>query len=372
MLADSKTIGEGTARIELISRIIQEVNNQLTTVVGYSQMLANNVIDKDLKKDADAIFTGASKASKALQQIQSLLQEHEPAMKMADLNELIQESLRIFGNRLEPRNIHVIANLDPNVKTMLIDPDQIQRVFLILLDIAEHAMIEADGKGTLYIATKKLGNKVHVQISDDGLEIHGKDLQGIVQSVNLERNRVNKEALGLLICREMINNHGGHILVDSESGKGTFFFIELPISAQEIVNDIKVMQDNKPLHFAGRKGLIIDDDVYVTDLLVRLLKAKGLETEKVYDGELALERLDKNSYDFILLDIIMPKLDGVSLYRKLKEKGSPCTDKIIFVTGDIVSADTKELLRSIKNPIITKPFDLEEIWKTILQVLNPI
>ena len=200
----------------------------------------------------------------------------------------------------------------------------------------------------------------------------GKELTKLGQSFNPRENSDNKEMAVLLICEEIINNHGGQILVDSESRKRTCFFIELPITAEESLNNIKAIHDHGSFKIGDRKGLIVDDDVCVAELLRNLLDIEGIKMEKVYDGESALEKIDKNSYDFILLDVVMPKLDGLSLYRKLKEKGSPCLEKIIFITGDVASANAEELFRSIKNPRILKPFDLAEIKKTILQVLNPL
>lgn len=373
MLTNSKTIGEAGVRIELISRIIHEVNNQLTTVVGYSQMLANNnVIDKDLKKDAEAIFKGATKASITLRQLQYFLKGHEPIKKRVDLNELVQQSVTLFKNRSKLKTIHAIWSLDSYLETMLIDPGQIQRVLLALLDIVECTMSKADVTGTLHIATKKIGNRVQVQISDNAHGISGKELTKLGQPSNWQENRDNKEMLVLLICQEVINNHGGQILVDTEFGEITSFFIELPISGEESLNDVKAIQDYGSSKVGDRKGLIVDDDVCVAELLGNLLDIEGIKVERVYDGESALERIDKNSYDFILLDVVMPKLDGLSLYRKLKEKGSPFLDKVIFITGDVVSADAEELFRSIKSPRVSKPFDLAEIKKTILQVLNPL
>jgi two-component system NtrC family sensor kinase len=93
-------------------------------------------------------------------------------------------------------------------------------------------------------------------------------------------------------------------------------------------------------------------------------------TEKVSDGKLALKKLDGASYDFILCDIKMPGMDGMTFYQKLKEGNSSYLSKIIFTTGDMVNPDTQEFLKSIKNPVLSKPFNLENIQKSIQQLFN--
>jgi len=120
----------------------------------------------------------------------------------------------------------------------------------------------------------------------------------------------------------------------------------------------------------GKRGLLIDDDVQLMNLLSKFFETVGCEAEVALDGKSALDKLDGSSYDFIFCDIKMPTMNGITLYQQLKEKGSPHLEKIIFITGDVTGYDVQEFLKSVQNPILVKPFDLEEVKRTLLRVLT--
>ena len=101
-----------------------------------------------------------------------------------------------------------------------------------------------------------------------------------------------------------------------------------------------------------------------------MFETAGCETEVVVDGKLALDKLDSSSYDFIFCDIKMPTMNGITLYQQLKGKGSAHLEKIIFITGDVSGYDVQEFLGSVQNPILAKPFDLEEVKRTVLRMLT--
>lgn len=95
-------------------------------------------------------------------------------------------------------------------------------------------------------------------------------------------------------------------------------------------------------------------------------------TEKANDGKWALEKLAGAPYDFILCDIKIPGMDGMTLYQELKEGKSPNLDKMIFITGDVISAEIQEFLKSVKKPFLSKPLDLKDVKETIqLVLINP-
>jgi len=125
-------------------------------------------------------------------------------------------------------------------------------------------------------------------------------------------------------------------------------------------------------YLSGKRCLLIDDDPPIINLLSRFFVLEGCEVEKALDGKSALEKMDATPFDFITCDVRMPGMDGATFYQKLKEKKSPCLDKIIFITGDTTSDKIQEFLNSIKNPLVKKPFELHDIKEVIKGLLtNP-
>ena len=125
----------------------------------------------------------------------------------------------------------------------------------------------------------------------------------------------------------------------------------------------------KKSFLSGKKGLLIDDDSQMIDILSKYFATEGCYTEKALDGKLALEKMDNTPFDFILCDINMPGMDGATFYQQLKGIGSPYLDKVIFITGDTMDHEIQEFLKSINNPLLDKPFGLDEVKEAIRRLL---
>jgi DNA-binding response OmpR family regulator len=115
----------------------------------------------------------------------------------------------------------------------------------------------------------------------------------------------------------------------------------------------------------GRKGLLVDDDVHMLNLLSKFLAVEGCSTDTALNGRLALSKIDRVAYDFILCDLKMPGMDGMAFYRELQDRRFAGLGKIIFITGDPSSREIEEFLNSLDNPLVNKPFSLEELRETI-------
>ena len=120
---------------------------------------------------------------------------------------------------------------------------------------------------------------------------------------------------------------------------------------------------------SGKKGLLVDDDSQMIDILSKYFATEGCYTEKAPDGKLALEKMNNTPFDFILCDVKMPGMDGVTFYQQLKGIGSPYLDKVIFITGDTLSREILEFLKSINNPLLNKPFGLDDVKEAIRRLI---
>jgi CheY-like chemotaxis protein len=125
----------------------------------------------------------------------------------------------------------------------------------------------------------------------------------------------------------------------------------------------------KKSFLSGKKGLLVDDDLQMIDLLAKYFETEDCYTEKALDGKLALEKMNNTPFDFILCDVKMPGMDGVTFYQQLKGIGSPYLDKVIFITGDTMSHEILEFLKSINNPLLNKPFGLDDVKEAIRRLI---
>jgi CheY-like chemotaxis protein len=251
---------------EFISKTAHELNNVLTIIGGYAQLLKVSIRDEELKENVSMIFNEVVKASTITGGLLAFVQKQEASKREVSLNEVLEKAIELKSDDFNSNKIRIVKDLDSPVPLALIDPNQ--------------------------------------------LHLTGE---------------VPKEISG------------------------------------------KRSKQYSWLH--GKRGLLIDDDVQLMNLLSRFFETAGCEAEVVPDGKSALDKLDGSSYDFIFCDIKMPTMNGITLYQQLKEKGSSHLEKIIFVTGDVTGYDVKEFLESVRNPILAKPFDLEEVKRTLQRML---
>jgi DNA-binding response OmpR family regulator len=101
------------------------------------------------------------------------------------------------------------------------------------------------------------------------------------------------------------------------------------------------------------------------NLLSKFLAVEGCSTDTALNGRLALSKIDRVAYDFILCDLKMPGMDGMTFYRELEERGFAGLGKIIFITGNPASREIEEFLNTLDNPLVNKPFSLDELRETI-------
>jgi len=121
---------------------------------------------------------------------------------------------------------------------------------------------------------------------------------------------------------------------------------------------------------AGAKVLVVDDEQAILQLLSRTLTDEGHEVETVDNAGDALERIKSKRYNLNLLDIKLPGMSGFELYKHLQEVAASLARRVVFVTGDVMEADTKDFLSKTKSRYITKPFDLEQLKNDINRILT--
>ncbi len=120
----------------------------------------------------------------------------------------------------------------------------------------------------------------------------------------------------------------------------------------------------------GRTVLIVDDEPGVLEVLADLLAAEGLEVETAPDGQTALRKLLERAYDLVLSDLRMPGLDGPGLYRAATRHNPRLARCFVFMTGDVLTAETRTFLEDTRVPSLSKPFEVEELRATLGRALG--
>jgi PAS domain S-box-containing protein len=216
---------------ELAAGIAHELNNPLTGVVGFSQLLMEKEMPGDIKQDVQVVYQEAQRASQVVKNLLTFARKHSAAKERVNINEVIGKVLELRAYEQNLENIKVKARYDSALPEIMADYFQLQQVFLNIVINAEYFMKEANHKGNLTITTEKVGNKIRASFADDGPGIAKENLGHIFDPFYTTKEVGRGTGLGLSICHGIVAEHGGEIYVESELGKGATFIVELPIGA---------------------------------------------------------------------------------------------------------------------------------------------
>lgn len=216
---------------ELAAGTAHELNNPLTSIIGFSQLLMEKEVPDDIREDVKLINSEAQRAASVTRNLLTFARKHAPVRELNQINNTIEDVLRLRAHQHKVNCIEVRRHLAPNLPRIMIDYYQMQQVLLNIIMNAEYFMIEAHKKGTLTIATKKQnGSTVRIAIADDGPGIPQENLRRIFDPFFTTKAAGKGTGLGLSICHGTVAEHGGQIYARSQPGEGATIFIELPIN----------------------------------------------------------------------------------------------------------------------------------------------
>ena len=365
----------------LAGGIAHDFNNILGAIIGFSQMAlmdAENGISKphDLKQ----ILKSAERAKHLVKQILTFSRRIAPVLSSQQLNQVIRQTITLLERTL-PKMVSIQTKLSHDLSPIHADPIQLEQVLMNLGTNAADAM--PDG-GILSIRTENVSIEAHIcevfieippgryvllTVSDTGFGMDEKTLKHIFDPFFTTKGVGKGTGLGLATVFGIVKSHNGHILCQSEPGKGASFQIYFP--AHAATTALPVIPD-LPAKVQGGKEtiLLVDDDPSIREFGQELLERYGYRVLLAESGEEALLLFGKHSagIDMIILDLGMPGMGG---YRCLKELLIiDSTARILIASGYGPFGQTKEALKSGAKGFIGKPYRIEDMLTAIRKVVD--
>jgi signal transduction histidine kinase/ActR/RegA family two-component response regulator len=352
---------------QIVSGIAHELNNPLTIVVGYSELLMSTHADEKLTVPLTKIHDGAQRASKIVRNLLTFARKQKPERKITDVNSVLLKTIDLRAYELRVCNIELVTELAPVSRTMT-DPHQLQQVFLNLIVNAEQAMIEANGRGRLAIKSTEKDGRIEISFEDDGPGITEEHLRKVFDPFFTTKTVGKGTGLGLSICQGIVAEHGGRLSASATPGSGARFVVELPVVS--VVVKEESTDAALPVADGRKRVLVVDDERHLREMFQEILLSDGHVTQTAASGKEALDLVHRHEFDLVISDIKMPETDGREFYRLLKAEGSHLANRLIFVTGDLMNPETLTFLQSTGAPWIAKPFDISVARQTINNVLT--
>jgi PAS domain S-box-containing protein len=218
---------------EMASGIAHEINNPLTAVIGFAQLLMDTDLPEEIKEDLIIIHKEAQRAAGVARNLLTFARKHAPSKQPIGVNSIIEGVLALRAYEQNVSNIQINTKLAPDLPEVMADYSQLQQVFINLILNSEAAMLEANNGGTLTITTQKFNHSVRALFADDGPGIDKENLNRIFDPFFTTKEVGKGTGLGLSVCHGIVAEHGGRIYARSKPGSGATFVVELPINSHE-------------------------------------------------------------------------------------------------------------------------------------------
>jgi signal transduction histidine kinase/ActR/RegA family two-component response regulator len=349
---------------QFVAGVAHELNNPLTAVIGFSELLQSMDTDEKTRGHLDRIAKSAHRCHKIVHSLLSFARQEAPERKLVALHTIVDEVLEIMAYDLRTSNVTVVREFAPSLPPIMADPHQLQQVFVNILGNARQAIEPFQREGRIVVRTQVQDGWVTIEFQDNGPGIKPEHVARIFDPFFTTKPAGKGTGLGLSLSYGLIQEHGGRIKARSELGHGAAFIIELPVAANVAPSPLR--RSGTPFPFAagtgpsGKSVLVIDDEEWILDLAGELLRSEGHTVEVAANGQRALELLARQKFDVIVSDWKMPGLNGIRLYEHLLATNPEAAKRMFFMTGDVVSDTFQAFLQQHELACLSKPFAISE------------
>ena len=355
---------------EVAAGITHEINNPLTGVIAFAQMLMQMEVPQNMREAVEVIYDGANRVVGIVDKLLTFARRDRPDKEYADINTILANTLAMRSYEMRTNNIELVQDFEECLPKTMVNVGKLQQVFLNIVVNAEQAMARAHGKGVLSVRTEAIDGKVRISLADDGPGVPEEVIDKLFDPFFTTKSDHGGTGLGLSISYGIVQEHNGKIYVRSLPGNGATFIIELPVVAEVRQTEEGQLFAEEPASVVTARILVVDDEPHICRALDRLLTHEGHKVDTAGNAERALRKLYRTRYDLILLDIRMPGMSGIELYQQIKEIFPALQHKVICVTGDVISARNKTFLEESGIPCVAKPFGVDELLSLVRQVLG--
>ena len=364
----------------LAGGIAHDFNNILSGIMGYSQLAKMKAPeDSEVIADLDQVLQAGNRAKALVQQILTLSRRHKQEKQPLQLRYLVKEVLKLLRATL-PTTIEIREDLAKDAGIVNADPNQVHQVIMNLCTNAGHAMEERGGVLTIGLENVKLdeieasryldldaGSYLRLTVSDTGHGMSPDTIAQIFDAYFTTKEIGEGTGLGLSVAHGIVKSHGGTIRVYSEPGKGSTFYVYLPI-----IKEAEKPQEEsaRPVPTGNERILFIDDEPMIVDIGKQTLGQLGYDVVSSMSSIEALElfRAEPDRFDLVITDMTMPHITGDKLAQELIRIRSDIP--VILCTGFSKQISEEKVKRIGIRAFVMKPILRRALGETVRKVLD--
>ncbi|MCL1468455.1 response regulator [Argonema galeatum] len=388
-------------KTDFISTVSHELRTPLTSILGFASLIKDKLDerifpliqadDRQTKKIVNQVGTNINIIVSEAERLTSLIDDVLDIAKMEagkidwqmqpyGIEDIIDRAIAATSSLFEGRNIELLKDVQSGMPDVMGDRDRLLQVFINLISNA----IKFTDTGSCTVKARQQENEILIGVIDTGVGIAAADKPKVFEKFKQVGETLTDKpkgtGLGLPICKQIVEHHGGRIWVESDLGLGSTFFFTLPISLRiaaeveklninTIVRQLKesiVHTDPSPVN-NFKTILVVDDDAHIRELLRQELEAEGYAVQEAKDGMDAITQVKTTKPDLIVLDVMMPQINGFDVAAVLKN--NPQTMGIPIIILSIIE-DKERGYRLGIDRYLKKPINREELLNDIGMLLD--
>ena len=391
-IALKKAEDASLAKTRFLNNMSHDIRTPMNAILGYAQLMEDNLKGKNLPETSEYLKKLQQSGNLLLSIINNVLDMAQIESGRMEIDEnygriedIRQTLFEIFGDEAKKKNLVLQYTINVEHENILTDTTKVKEIFV---NILSNAIKYTSSGGSVKVSVDELPcdedgyMMVRTRVSDTGIGMSQEYLTNIFEAFTRERNTTKSKiagtGLGMSIVKKYVELLGGTIDVESELGKGSTFTVTLKHKIADENYYVKNYAENPETYseiLKDRKILLAEDNDLNAEIAEAILERAGLKTERVEDGIQCVNKIEKmpaGTYDMILMDIQMPKMNGYKATQAIRRL--PDKDKayipIVAMTANAFEEDKRDAFAAGMNGHIAKPIDMEKLGAVILSVLN--
>ena len=352
---------------QLISGVAHELNNPLTAILGYSQLLTSNgQMSQQGVEYADKLYKQAQRTHRIVQNLLSFARQHKPERAPVQINQALEDTLALRDYDLRMSNIRVHLDLAADLPVISADPHQLQQVFLNMVNNAVDAILERSTDGDLWVRTGTIADRLFIEFTDSGPGV--KDPSRVFDPFYTTKPVGKGTGLGLSICYGIVTEHGGTIRVRNVPTRGASFTIELPSHAVKSLPSPTKEQTAA----AGRDAriLLVDHDDSILEAVGTILRGRDHRVETAKDSRDARALLERHDFDLIVADLqVAEGSNGDNLGEWLAKHKPLLCRRLIWMCAIAPEGGVGNKIAGSGCQILQKPFKASDLLTAVDELL---
>jgi PAS domain S-box-containing protein len=342
---------------QLISGVAHELNNPLTAILGYAQLLEGAGLDHRSADYVRKLFKQAQRTHRVVQNLLSFARQRKPQKQEVDLRKVLEESLTLREYDLKVNNVALEREIPNDLPSVVADPHQLEQVFLNIINNALDAMVESSGNGLLKVRVFTKDAHVCVEFDDSGPGI--KDPTRIFDPFYTTKSVGKGTGLGLSICYGIVKEHGGEIVARNRDEGGAT--IEVRLLASEKPALPEALPSRRESVLRGRV-LLVEDEEAVMEFERDVLVGAGAEVTTSMSVDDTKQKLQAHTFDVIVMNGRMPGgCTAREIYEWIAKECPGSQNRLLLTFSTVTDPQTRSFLQEQGVPMLAKPFEVADL-----------